>query len=101
MKIILGSTNVSKQRSILIAMKELGFDDVSIIPVSVNSQVNSKPINDETLIGARNRNKNLYNYCVENDISFDLLVSIEGGYEKIDNTYFIVTYASILDKNGN
>lgn len=101
MKIILGSTNVSKQRSILIAMKELGFDDISIIPVSVNSQVNSKPINDETLIGARNRNKNLYNYCVENDISFDLLVSIEGGYEKIDNTYFIVTYASILDKNGN
>lgn len=101
MKIILGSTNVSKQRSILIAMKELGFDDVSIIPVSVNSQVNSKPINAETLVGARNRNKNLYNYCVENDISFDLLVSIEGGYEKIDNTYFIVTYASILDKNGN
>ena len=46
MKIILGSTNVSKQRSILIAMKELGFDDVSIIPVSVNSQVNYKPIND-------------------------------------------------------
>lgn len=101
MKIILGSTNVSKQRSILIAMKKLGFDDVSIIPVSVNSQVNSKPINAETLVGARNRNKNLYNYCVENDISFDLLVSIEGGYEKIDNTYFIVTYASILDKNGN
>lgn len=101
MKIILGSTNVSKQRSILLAMKELGYDDVSIIPVSVNSQVNSKPINAETLVGARNRNKNLYNYCVENDISFDLLVSIEGGYEKIDNTYFIVTYASILDKNGN
>lgn len=101
MKIILGSTNVSKQRSILLAMKELGYDDVSIIPVSVNSQVNSKPINAETLVGARNRNKNLYNYCIENDISFDLLVSIEGGYEKIDNTYFIVTYASILDKNGN
>ncbi|MCI5732916.1 MAG: inosine/xanthosine triphosphatase [Tenericutes bacterium] len=34
-------------------------------------------------------------------MSFDLLVSIEGVYEKIDNTYFIVTYASILDKNGN
>ena len=30
MKIILGSTNVSKQRSILIAMKELGFDDKKI-----------------------------------------------------------------------
>ena len=101
MKIVLGSMNVSKQRSILIAMNELGFDDISIVPVNVNSLVSSKPINDETLIGAKNRNHGLYNYCMENDISFDLLISIEGGYEQIDNTYFIVTYASILDQNGN
>ena len=101
MKVVLGSTNVSKQRSILIAMKELEIDDVSIELVNVNSLVSSKPINDETLIGARNRNNGLYNYCMENDISFDLLISIEGGYEQIDNTYFIVTYASILDQNGN
>ena len=100
MKVVLGSTNVSKQRSILIAMKELGIDDVSIELVNVNSLVSSKPINDETLIGARNRNKNLYNYCIENNISFDLLISIEGGYEQIDDAYFIVTYASILDQNG-
>lgn len=82
-------------------MNELGFDDISIVPVNVNSLVSSKPINDETLIGAKNRNHGLYNYCMENDISFDLLISIEGGYEQIDNTYFIVTYASILDQNGN
>lgn len=50
MKILLGSTNVSKQRSISIAMNELGFDDISVIPVNVNSLVSSKPINDETLI---------------------------------------------------
>ena len=100
MKVVLGSTNVSKQRSILIAMKELEIDDVSIELVNVNSLVSSKPINDETLIGARNRNKNLYNYCIENNISFDLLISIEGGYEQIDDTYFIVTYASILDQSG-
>ena len=43
----------------------------------------------------------LENYCIKNDISFDLLISIEGGYEQIDDTYFIVTYASILDSNGN
>ena len=101
MKIVLGSKNVSKQRSILIAMSELGFDDISITTIDANSLVSSKPINDETLIGARNRNKNLYDYCRENNISFDLLISIEGGYEQIDNTYFIVTYASILDQNGN
>ena len=82
MKIVLGSMNVSKQRSILIAMNELGFDDISIVPVNVNSLVSSKPINDETLIGAKNRNHGLYNYCMENDISFDLLISIEGGVNR-------------------
>lgn len=76
MKIVLGSKNVSKQRSILIAMSELGFDDISITTIDANSLVSSKPINDETLIGARNRNKNLYDYCRENNISFDLLISI-------------------------
>lgn len=101
MKIILGSKNVSKQRSILIAMSELGFDGISITTVDANSLVSSKPINDETLIGARNRNKNLYDYCRENNISFDLLISIEGGYEQIDNTYFIVTYASIVNQSGD
>ena len=46
MKLVLGSMKVSKQRSILIAMNELEFDDISIVPVNVNSLVSSKPIND-------------------------------------------------------
>ena len=54
MKILLGSTNVSKQRSISIAMNELGFDDISVIPrLMLTLLVVSKPINDETLIGAK------------------------------------------------
>lgn len=100
MKIVLGSMNVSKQRSILIAMNELGFDDISIVPVNVNSLVSSKPLNEETLIGVQNRNANLYNYAISNNISFDYLISIEGGYEKVGDAYFIVTYASVRDING-
>ena len=30
-----------------------------------------------------------------------MLISIEGGYEKVNNTYFIVTYASVIDINNN
>lgn len=101
MKIVLGSTNISKQRSIQIAMDELAIKNFSITPINVDSMVSSKPINEETLLGVRNRNHNLYRYCMENNISFDLLISIEGGYEEISDTYFIVTYASILDANGN
>lgn len=59
-------------------MKELGIDDVSVTLVDVDSIVSSKLINEETLIGAENRNRNLYCYCVENNIPFDLLISIEG-----------------------
>ena len=73
MKIVLGSTNISKQRSIQIAMDELEIKNFSITTINVDYMVSSKPINEETLLGVRNRNHNLYRYCMENNISFDLL----------------------------
>jgi len=90
MKIILGSKNPSKINAIKLAMQTLGYQDIEILSIDVPSEVSSKPINEETLIGAQNRNKNLYEYCWERNIAFDLLISIEGGYEKVNNTYFIV-----------
>lgn len=82
-------------------MESIGYNDVKTTPIDVPSQVSSKPINEETLIGAQNRNKNLYKYCQENNTDFDLLISIEGGYEQVNNMYFIVTYASIIDNKNN
>ena len=101
MKILLGSKNPSKANAIKLAMQSIGYNDIKITPIDVPSQVSSKPINEETLIGAQNRNKNLYKYCQENNIDFDWLISIEGGYEKVNNTYFIVTYVSIIDNKNN
>ena len=57
MKIILGSKNKSKKESIEIALNKLNISDYEIVSVEVPSHVNSKPINDETLLGAHNRNK--------------------------------------------
>ena len=99
MKIILGSTNQSKKNSISIALESLGIYDYEIECIAVPSNVSSKPLNDDTLKGARNRNRNLLEYLYKNSINFDFVISIEGGYEKIDERYFIVTYASILDHN--
>lgn len=82
-------------------MESIGYNDIKITPIDVPSQVSSKPINEETLIGAQNRNKNLYKYCQENNTDFDLLISIEGGYEQVNNMYFIVTYASVIDNKNN
>ena len=81
-------------------MESIGYNDI-ITLIDVPSQVSSKPINEETLIGAQNRNKNLYKYCQENNIDFDLLIRIESGYEQVNNIYFIVTYASIIDNKNN
>ena len=100
MKIILGSTNLSKKNSISIALESLAIYDYEIQCISVSSDVSSKPLNNDTLKGAMNRNQNLLEYLYKNSIDFDLVISIEGGYEEIDEKYFIVTYASILDPTG-
>lgn len=101
-KILLGSENKSKKEAIKIALEEVGINDYEIISVKVDSKVSSKPINEETLIGSKNRNRELFNYAKENKVDFDYLISIEGGYERIlDDNCFIVTYASVIDKNGN
>lgn len=99
MNIILGSENKSKERSIILALKELDIEDAHITKIAVDSKVSSRPINDEILLGARNRNRSLLEYCKNNNTPFDLLISIEGGYEEVANNYFIVTYASIIDKS--
>ncbi len=100
-KIILGSKNNSKEQAIILALNELGIDDFKIVSLEVDSHVSSKPINEEILTGAHNRNQELFKYCIDNNIEFDLLISIEGGYEQINSYYFIVTYASVIDSSKN
>ncbi len=101
MKIILGSKNPSKKEAIEIALNALNISDYVIESVDVPSHVSSKPINSETLHGAHHRNQEVMRYCLKNNLAYDLLISIEGGYEQVDDYYFIVTYASIIDKEKN
>ncbi len=101
MKILLGSKNKSKKSAIEIALNSLNITDYEIESVEASSHVSSKPINDETLLGAHNRNQEVMKYCFQNNLVYDLLISIEGGYEQVGDYYFIVTYASIIDKEGN
>lgn len=100
-KIILGSKNNSKKEAIELALNKINIKDYEITSLDVDSHVSSKPIDDETLVGAHNRNQELLRYCLKNNIDFDLLISIEGGYEQVGEYYFIVTYASIVDNYGN
>ena len=90
MKIILGSKNKSKKDAIEVALKSLNISDYEIKSIEVPSRVS-----------AHNRNQEVLKWCLQNNVAYDLLISIEGGYEQVGDYYFIVTYASIIDKGGN
>ncbi len=101
MKIILGSNNISKKRSLEGALAELEIVDGDIICIDSNSDTHSKPIGYEIIRGADNRNKNSRSYAKEHNIEFDYLCAIEGGFSLDENGIpFVVTYAIIEDKNG-
>lgn len=101
MIIILTSKNPSKKRSLDLALKELGIKDYEILCIPTASEVSSKPIGIEIIRGAENRNKNALKYALKNNITFDYLCSVEGGYT-IDEMghYFITTYSVIEDNKG-
>ncbi len=47
MKIILGSNNISKKNSIILALNEVGIIDYDIMYMSIDSNVSSRPSNEE------------------------------------------------------
>ena len=102
MKVIVGSKSKSKINSVKNALKNLfDVDEIDVVGVEVDSGVNDRPINEQIIIGAKNRNKALNRYCLENQIEFDFLISLEGGFEGVIDNYYIVTYVAITDSNGN
>ncbi len=102
MKIVITSENKSKLMSLLNGMCELGLENTEIIPVNVQSGVSSKPVDSEILTGCVNRNNNARKIAESENIDFDYLCSIEGGFEWDINGYpFIVSYVLFEDKNGN
>lgn len=101
MRILLGSKNPSKRNAVKIALEKLGFNEYEIISYDVPSGTNSKPIGYEIIRGAENRNLALKEYSLKNEIEYDYLCSIEGGFSLDENGLpFVVTYCIVEDKNS-
>lgn len=101
MKILLGSKNPSKKRSLEKALQELNIYDYEINSYDVSSSVSSKPIGYEIIRGADNRNQELKKIAINNNIDYDYLCSIEGGFSVDENGLpFVVTYCILEDKFG-
>ena len=101
MIILLGSNNPSKKRALEIGLQKLNINNYEILPFTIESDTNSKPIGYEIIRGTENRNKNLKELANKNNIYYDYLCSIEGGFSLDENGLpFVVTYCLIEDKFG-
>ena len=100
MNIILGSLNPSKKKAIEIALINLGIDNYNIQGFDIKSGVKSQPINEEIMLGASNRNLSLKKHCIENNIVYDYLVSVEGGFSEENGRYYVITCTVIEDSLG-
>ena len=101
MKILLGSLNISKKKSLEKACEALKMENVEICTFNAPSGVPDKPIGFEILRGCENRNKFLRETAKNLKIEYDYLCSIEGGFAlDEDGLPFVVTYAILEDKFG-
>lgn len=98
MKVIVATKNQGKIEGAKRALNYY-FKDIEIEGIEVNSDVGEQPVNDEIYIGAKNRVKNLKEYCKQNNIKADLYLSIESGITNSLGRWMITNIAVVEDNN--
>lgn len=99
MKILMGTKNPGKIEGAKQAFEKY-FDNVEIEGISVNSEVNDQPINNEIFLGAKNRVKNLKKYAKENNIEVDFYIASEAGITNLLGDWIDINAAVIENKEG-
>ena len=99
MKILIASTNAGKIEGARKAFSRY-FDDFEIIGINVSSDVPEMPVNNEIILGAKNRIKNLKDYAVKNDINADLYISVESGIQNLFGEWMITTITGMEDNDS-
>lgn len=78
MKILIGTKNPGKIEGAKQAFAKF-FNDFDIEGIEVDSKVGVQPINEEILLGAKNRVKHLKKYAEEHEIEVDYFIASEAG----------------------
>ena len=99
MKILIGTKNPGKIEGAKEAFEKY-FDNVEINGISVDSEVGNQPIDENIMIGAKNRVKNLKKYAKENNIEADYFVAAEAGITSLLGEYIDFNIAVIENKDG-
>ena len=95
-KILIGSNNKAKIEGAKLAFEKY-FSNFEIIGKDISSGVNAQPINDEILLGARNRIKGLKELNLKD---IDFYISSEAGLINIGDLYVNINLGVIEDING-
>ena len=99
MKVLIATRNQGKIEGARRAFERY-FEDVVIEGVSVSSGVGDQPVNEEICIGAKNRIKNLKQYCREHGMIADLYVAIESGIHDFFGDW-VISNIAIIEDNEN
>ena len=95
-RILIGSNNKAKIEGAKLAFEKY-FSDFEIISKDISSGVSAQPINEEILLGARNRIKGLKELNINN---IDFYISSEAGLISIGDLYVNINMGVIEDING-
>ena len=95
-KILIGSKNKGKIEGAKLAFEKY-FSDFEIISENMPSNVSDQPLNEEILLGARNRIKGLKDLKIKD---IDFYISSEAGLINIGKTWININMGVIEDSNG-
>lgn len=99
MKILMGTKNPGKIEGAKQAFEKY-FENVEVEGISVSSEVGDQPVNEEILLGAKNRVKNLKKYAKENNIEADFFVASEAGITNSIGNWIDINAVVVESKDG-
>ena len=99
MKVIVATKNPGKIEGVRKAL-EYYYEDIDVIGIPSSSDVSNQPVNEEIMLGAKNRVANLKKYCCENNIDADLYISVEEGITNSLGEWLVLSVAIIEDDKG-
>lgn len=99
MKVLIATKNGAKIEGARRALENF-FENIEITGIPADSEVGEQPVNEEIYIGAKNRVRNLKEYCKNNNIEADFYLSIESGITNSLGKWMITNIAVIEDNDG-
>ncbi|MCF8241948.1 MAG: inosine/xanthosine triphosphatase [Melioribacteraceae bacterium] len=99
MKVLVGSKNPVKLDAVKDAFSNY-FDSLTVLGFDVDSKVPDQPVNEDTLIGARNRALQLKQINNDEKLGADYFVGVEGGIGKNFNRWFAYGGMCIINEKG-